>query len=167
MVLQEGSTNMYKIDSVTLKELEVLIDTEKDPKIRSKLLVVWHAKKGKTERDIAEMLKTPKSTVDFWIQRFRENGVEGLHRKQGSGGYNRKLVKRQEESLRKRLESHPMTTKEVLVYIKGKYGETYHPNSVPRLLRRLGQSLITARPRHEDADPVEEVKFRRHIKKDS
>jgi hypothetical protein len=51
--------------STSLSKLKKMIDAEKDatikPTIKQKLLVVWHKKKGETEKGIEEILLVPKS----------------------------------------------------------------------------------------------------------
>jgi transposase len=157
--------------STSLSKLKKMIDAEKDatikPTIKQKLLVVWHKKKGETEKGIEEILLVPKSTVGYLFRRFRKKGIKGFERKRkpGSGGHNRYLTKEQEQELKDMLASRPMATKEVLVHIKKNYGKRYHPNYVPKLLRRLGQSLITPRKRHYKANPLSGWAFKGHIKK--
>ena len=129
--------------STSLLKLEKMIKEEKDAIVRQKLLVVWHKKRGATVRYIEDILLIPKSTVLYLIQKFRKEGIEGIQRKPGSGGHNRYLTKEQEKELKADLKKQPMTTKEVLVRVARKYRKRYHPKSIPRLLRRLGQSLIT------------------------
>jgi transposase len=151
--------------STSLSKLEMMIEEEKDAVIRQKLLVVWHKKRGATVRCIEDILLIPKSTVSYLTQKFRKEGIKGFQRKPGSGGYNRYLTKEQEKELQDDLKKQPMTAKEVLVRIAKKYRKRYHPKSIPRLLRRLGQSLITPRKRHYKANPRSGWAFKGHIKK--
>jgi transposase len=141
--------------STSLSKLEEMIDAEKDAAMRRKLLVVWHKKTGKTEKEINEILLVPKSTVGYLVRKFRKDGILGFERKRrpGSGGHNRYLKKEQEQELKDMLASRPMATKEILVHIKENYGNQYHPNSLSRVLKRLDQSLITPRKRHYKANP--------------
>lgn len=151
--------------STSLSQLEEMVDKERNPAIKLKLLAIWHKKKGKSERSISSILRIPRSTVGYLVRKFRKQGIKGLYRKHGSGGHNRYLTKEQEKQLQKKLSEHPMTSKEVLVYINDKYGKKYHPNSIPRLMKRLGQALITPRPRHYKANPRSGWAFKGHIKK--
>lgn len=151
--------------STSLSKLEKMIEEEKDAVIRQKLLVVLHKKSGATVRYIEDILLIPKSTVSYLTQKFRKEGIKSFQRKPGSGGYNRYLTKEQEKELQDDLKKQPMTAKEVLVRIAKKYRKQYHPKSIPRLLRRLGQSLITPRKRHYKANPRSGWAFKGHIKK--
>jgi transposase len=151
--------------STSLSKLKRIIEKEKDAAIRQKLLVVLHTKRGATERDIEDILLIPRSTVGYLVRKFKKEGIKGFQRRTGSGGHNRYLTKMQEKELQANLKEQPMTTKEVLVRIAKKYKKKYHPNSIPRLLRRLGQSLITPRKRHYKANPRSGWAFKGHIKK--
>jgi transposase len=151
--------------STSLLKLERMIEEEKDAAIRQKLLVVWHTKRGSTERNIEDILLIPRSTVGYLVRKFKKEGIKGFQRKPGSGGHNKYLTKEQEKELQADLKEQPMTTKEMLVRISKKYKKRYHLNSMPRLLRRLGQSLITPRKRHYKANPRSGWAFKGHIKK--
>lgn len=151
--------------STSLSRLEEMFDKEKNAATRQKLLILWHKKRGATERYIESILRVPRSTVGQLVREFGKQGYEGLYRKPGSGGHNRYLTKEQERELRAKFREQPMTTREALAYIKETYGKQYHPNSIPRLLKRLGQSLITPRERHYKANPRSGWAFKGHIKK--
>lgn len=151
--------------STSLKELKAMYKEEKDGFVKIRLLMVMHRKAGKDYRSIASMLMVSVGKVHYWVDRFVEQGIDGLHRKNDNLDTRRYLTKGQEEELKTVLEAKPMTSKEVRAYIKEQYGKEYHPNSIPRLLRRLGQSLITARPRHYLANKRSGWAFKAHIKK--
>ncbi len=156
---------MDYFNSTSLSKLEKMIEKQKDAAIRQKLLVVWHTKRGLAERDIEDILLIPRSTVGYLVRKFKKEGIKGFQRKSGSGGHNKYLTKEQEKELQSNLKDQPMTTKEVLVLIAKKYKKKYHPNSISRLLRRLGQSLITPRKRHYKANPRSGWAIKGHIKK--
>lgn len=152
--------------SISIKELEKLYRNEKNANVKQRLLMCIHRKEKKSYGKIRDILKTPKTVVHRYVQRFAREGIKGLHRKPGSGGHNRHLTKIQEKQLQEKLKKEPMTAKEALVYINEKFGKRYHPNSISRLMKRLNQSLITPRPRHYKANPRSGWAFKGHIKKD-
>lgn len=156
---------MDYLTSTNLKELEKLYKNEKDIYVKLRLLMVIHRKDGKDYRSIADILRVSVGKVFFWTKRFSKHGLESLQRKQGSGGHNKYLTKEQEKELQEKLKKQPMTTKEILIYIKERYNKGYHPNSIPRLMKRLGQALITLRERHYEANPRSGWAFKGHIKK--
>jgi len=156
---------MDHLKSTSLKDLEQMYRNEKNTKIKLRLLMVLHRKMGKDYRAIADILLVSVGKVHFWVQGFSKKGIAGLQRKYGSGVHKRYLNKEQEKQLKEKLKKDPMTTKEAWIYIKDNFGKEYHPNSIPRLLKRLGQALITPRPRDYEANPRSESAFRGHIKK--
>ena len=156
---------MDRLKSISLEKIEELCRKENDSKVKLQLLAVIHRKEGTTYKDIAEILRISVGKVYSCVQKFSADGITGLQRKSGSGGNRNYLTKEQEKQLKDKLEKGPMTTKEVWSCIKDSFGKEYHPNSIPRLLRRLGQSLITPRPRHYKANPRSGSAFRGHIKK--
>ena len=156
---------MDYLDSMSLKELETLYRKEKDGSVKLRLLMVIHRKQGRNYRDIGDILRVSAAKAHFWAQRFSAMGIKGLQRKRREKAHNRYLTAEQEQLLKEKLKQQPMTSREVRVYIKDSFGKLYHPNSIPRLLRRLGQSLITPRPRNYRANPRSGRAFKGHIKK--
>lgn len=151
--------------STSLKELEALYRKERNANVKLRLLMVIHRKRGKDYRDIGEILRISAAKALFWVHRFSRMGIDGLQRKRREKVNNKYLTKEQEQQLRDKLKQQPMTSREVRVYINDSFGKLYHPNSIPRLLRRLGQSLITPRPRNYRANLRSGYAFKGHIKK--
>lgn len=48
-------------------------------------IVLWHAE-GRRKADIAKALKTTRPTVDKWIKRYQDEGIEGLVSRTSPGG---------------------------------------------------------------------------------
>jgi len=156
---------MDYLESNSLRELETLYRKEKDANVKLRLLMVIHRKQGRDYRDIGDILRISAAKAYFWVCRFSEMGIDGLQRKRREMAHNRYLTAEQEQMLMDKLKQQPMTSREVRVYINDSFGRLYHPNSVPRLLRRLGQSLITPRPRNYRANLRSGYAFKGHIKK--
>jgi hypothetical protein len=89
--------NMDYFASTSLSKLKKMIDAEKDatikPTIKQKLLVVWHKKKGETEKGIEEILLVPKSVGtkicwyqsllwDIWSEGSERRALRGLREKE-------------------------------------------------------------------------------------
>jgi transposase len=106
-------------------------------------------RKGWKQRDIADALGVTKGAVSQWMKRAEEEGVEGLMRKPPPGARPR-LSEEQHERLPELLErgaeaygfrGEVWTCARVARVIREKFGVTYHPAHVSRLLRALGLSL--------------------------
>lgn len=151
--------------STSLKELKAMYKREKDGSVKMRLLMVMHRKTGRDFRSIGAMLMVSTGKVHYWVERFAQHGPGGLHRKNDNMRHNNYLTDEQERELKNLLKMQPMTSREVWACINENFGKSYHPNSIPRLLRRLGQSLITTRPRNCRANPRSGWAFKGHIKK--
>ncbi len=70
---------------ISLEELKILIRTQKDAKVRERLLILLHIKKGRTTREVGELLQISKGKVSYWVHRFNEAGIQGLSTRPKSG----------------------------------------------------------------------------------
>lgn len=150
------------IDNFTKDDLIRLYRSEKDVRIRERLLMLVHRKEGKSYRKISEILKVPYTTIQFWVKRSEKNGIEGLKRKKITvhRGY---LTQQQEIEVREYAKGK--TSKEIVEFIEKRYGKRYHLFYIPRFLKRIGLSLIKPRKKHYKSDDIKKQEFKEHIKK--
>jgi transposase len=103
---------------------------------------------GWAQKDIAEALGVSEGAVSQWMKRGREGGVEAL-RSQPAPGPTPKLGEEQLAKLPDLLargarhfgfREDVWTQRRVAWLIQHKFGVTYHPAHVGRLLKRLGWS---------------------------
>ncbi|HIH20684.1 TPA: hypothetical protein HA244_05440 [Candidatus Micrarchaeota archaeon] len=135
---------------------------ETNAKSKLRWLIAIHRKQGKSMDAVAEACAAPKPTVQCVLHRFQEKGKQAAHAVKQEGRPPQ-LTKRQRVRLIKLLESgNPRTpsrlwtSKEVLALIKKKFGVTFTPQHVWRLLVACGFSLIQPRPRHYKSPSKEE-----------
>ena len=152
--------------STSLKQLEQMYKQEKDSNVKTKLLVIIHKKEKKKHKDITKALKVSDSQIKRIIRRFRKKGKEGLYRKEGSGnpGY---LTDRQKQKLIEYIEQEHPTSRQINQYIDDNFDKSYHPFSIPRLLRRLRFSKITPRKKHYKSDKAKQEEWKQIFKKRS
>ena len=152
--------------STSLKQLEQMYKQEKDSNVKTKLLVVIHKKERKKHKDITKSLRVSDSKIKRIIRRFRKEGEQGLCRKEGSGnpGY---LTDNQKQKLTEHIEQEQPTSRQINQYIQDNFGETYHPFSIPRLLRNLKFSRITPRKQHYKTDKSKQEEWKQVFKKRS
>ena len=157
---------MDYLESTSINQLEEMYKHEKNPKVKTKLLMVIHKKHGKTNEKIGEMTLTPMSTVRDQIRNFRDRGINGLRRRHGGGnpGY---LTNNQKQKLIRYIETSTPTSREINTYIQNKFGKSYHPFSIPRLLRNMGFSRITPRKQHYKTDKLRQEEWKQVFKKRS
>lgn len=66
--------------------LAVLKSDEYDGSVSSRAqIVLWYGE-GRRKSEIATTLKTTRPTVDKWIKRYEEEGIEGLVNRTSPGG---------------------------------------------------------------------------------
>jgi len=154
-------------------ELESLYRKEKNPKVKERLLMILHAKEGRTSREIGNIIKKSFKTVTIWINRFNKEGIDGLKNKSKSGKPP-KMNKGQFRKLKEYLEKSPKefgykqsfwTTKLVRIYILHHYITSYTDRHVQRLMHKFGYSLIKPRPRHIKRNTSKKDEFTETLKK--
>lgn len=142
----------------------------KSAKEKVRELIIELLKKGKTCRNIADILGVSKSKVSFWNQRFKKTG--SLKDKPRSGKPT-PLTKDKLQSVAKALRAKVVavknkagfSSKEVLELLNREAGRTYTLRHAERLLHKMGLSLITPRTNHIRNDEKAVAKFRTEFKK--
>jgi len=125
--------------------------TKRQPKDwrEARRLRAWELhQKGWQQKDIAEALGVTAGSVSQWLKRGREEGPQALHSRRG-GGPKPRLSEAQLSELREYLtqgaehfgfRGDVWTQPRVAELIKRKFGVTYHPAHVGRILKKLGWS---------------------------
>ena len=155
---------MDHLKSTSLKQLEQLYKQEKDPKVKTKLLVVIHKKEKKTIKDTAKALRISEPTVKRVVRRFRKQGKNGLYRKTGSGSSSY-LSDTQKHQLIKHIETNNLTSRQINQYIQTNFGKSYHPFALPKFLKSLDFSRITPRKQHYKTDKAKQKEWKTVFKK--
>ena len=155
---------MDYLKSTSLKKLEQLYKEEKDPKVKTKLLVVIHKKENKKLHTIAETFRIKLSTVTRTIKRFRKEGLKGLYRKH-AGGNPSYLTDNQKQQLIKHIEENTPTSRGINQYIQDNFGKSYHPFALPKFLKSLDFSRITPRKQHYKTDKAKQKEWKSVFKK--
>lgn len=155
---------MDHFKSNSLDKLEKMYKQEKDPKVKTKLLVVIHKKEKKKHKDITNSLKVSDRTIKRDVKRFRKEGLKGLYRKHAGGnpGY---LKYSQKQRLIKHIKENSPTSREINQYIQDSFGRSYHPFALPKFLRSLGFSRITPRKQHYKTDKTKQLEWKVDFKK--
>lgn len=147
------------------EEIEEIYKIEKHAKVKQRLQAIILAKKGYEKKEIANIIGLSRTNVFRWINRFKEEGIEGLKDKQRSGRP-QKIKKEKKEKLKDDLKSSPKnfgykedtwTTKLILFHLKNNYNVSYHEGYIQRFLRSIGFELKKPRPKNYKRNE-EEVK---------
>lgn len=121
---------------------------------RMRLLAMYHLQSGKSLKSVAELVQSHWTTVQAWLQRFREFSFDGLF-ESGRSGAPRKLQTDQEvflaDKIKKLSEDKTngyITGKELHQMLMDKYNTQCSLKTVYNSLHRLGFSWITSRSIH-------------------
>ena len=129
-------------------------------RIRDRLRCVALAMEGRTAPEIAVCVGLSRRTVQAWVRRYNEEGIEGL-RDRPLPGQPTKLKRTDEARFKARIDAGPTETDGVCTLrgqdlrriLECEFGANYSLNGVYDLLHRLGYSRLRPRPRHRENDP--------------
>ncbi len=127
-------------NSKKIRELTETMRAERDIRIRNRMMTVLGVLKGHSTRIASDFANVDRRTVQLWVARFDENGIDGLRDAPGRGRASRTrygLIRK----LADRLASKNMLTpRKLRNQIRGRLDARYSLCSVRRILRLLGFS---------------------------
>jgi transposase len=147
--------------------LDRLIRATTDAKQRDRYRMVRLALDGQEKLRIAHLLGVAKSTVENWVYRYRNGGLDALVPFKPPGARPR-LDPSQHDALRARLDSGPrpedgvctLRARDVQRIIAREFGVKYSLSQAYAILHRLGYSCLSPRPRHEHHDEQAQQHFK-------
>jgi transposase len=148
--------------------LRKLAKAEADTRVARRLLAIANALSGMNRKEAAEAAGMDRQTLRDWVIRYNEHGLDGLSDCWGDGRPLRLAPEEQAELIRIVLAGPDAEsglsafTREDLVRIcEARFGKSFHPASMGRLLRRLGFSRQKARPSHPQKDLAQAEAFKK------
>lgn len=148
-------------DAADRQRLEELVRSEADAKQRDRyravLLLMGDVEPEGDE--VAEALGRSPRFVDQWAARYRRGGLEALRPRRRPGRRPR-LTAEQEAALKARVEAGPLPAdrtcalrgRHVVRILAEEFAATYTLAGAYDLLRRIGLSSLSPRPRHRKND---------------
>ncbi len=141
--------------------LRKLAKAETDTRVARRLLAIANALSGMSRKEAAEAAGMDRQTLRDWVIRYNAHGLDGLYDCWGDGRPPRLEPQEQAELIRivlagPNLETDGISsfTREDLARIcEARFGKSFHPASMGRVLKRLGFSRQKARPSHPQKDP--------------
>ena len=131
---------------------------EKNAKICNRLIAVRAVLMGRSTADAAGIIDAEQRTVQLWMQRYRERGIDGL-RDAPRAGRRPKAAQAHVAKLAHRLYMKNMLTpKKLIRRVRDKLHVTYSAEGIRRILRALGFSRMTSVTRLAGAAGVGEVR---------
>jgi transposase len=153
----------------TAAMLRKLAKAEANTRVARRRLAIANALSGMSRKEAAEATGMDRQTLRDWVIRYNKDRPDGLYDCWGDGRLPRLEPHEQAELIRVVLAGpHPDAdglsafTREDLVRIcETRFGKSFHPASMGRLLRRLGFLRQKARPSHPQKDPAAAEAFKR------
>jgi transposase len=124
---------------------------------------------GSSREEAARAAGMDRQTLRDWVRRYNEEGLAGLHDRHRSGRKTR-LTPEQEAELAAAVEQGPDPDRDGVVrwrrvdlqaLIEARFAVRLHERSVGKVLRRLGFSRVSVRPRHPKADEAAQEAFKK------
>jgi transposase len=141
----------------------------KDADQARRLLSIAAAYEGQGRTASAKIGAMDRQTLCDWVHRFNAGGPEGVIDRKPAGAA-RRLTPEQEAELAALIEAGPDFARDGVVrwrcvdlrqLILSRWNIAYHERTIGKLLRRLGFSHISARPRHLGQDPAQIEAFKK------
>jgi len=142
------------------QELRRLASRSKDANQSRRLLSLAAVLDGMRRADAARIGGMDRQTLRDWVHRFNQVGPDGLFDRWAAGPPSR-LSEEQKAELAEIVETGPNPDVDGVVrwrrvdlqrVIKERFGVEYHERHVGTLLKKLGFSHMSARPRHPGQD---------------
>lgn len=133
----------------------------RDAHVARRLLSLAAVRDGASRTEAARIGGMDRQTLRDWVHRFNAEGPDGL-RDQRHFGPNCRLTASQQTELAGLIEAGPELVRDGVVrwrrvdlqrVIVERFGVSYHERHVSTLLKRLGFSHVSARPRHPGQHP--------------
>lgn len=168
-----GSAVKLRMD-YSAKELRRLAKGSDDVNQSRRLLSLAAVVDGMSREDAARIGGMDRQTLRDWVHRFNDLGPEGL-KDAWYGGPEPRLSVSQKAELAGIVETGPDPAVDGVVrwrridlqkVIRDRFGVDYHERHVGKLLKELGFSHMSARPRHpaQDGEIVEAYKKTSHAR---
>jgi transposase len=138
------------------RELRRLAASSKDANRSRRLLSLAAVLDGMNREDAARIGGMDRQTLRDWVHRFNAEGPDGLKDIRSKGASPR-LAPEQLAAFAEVVETGPDRTKDGVVrwrridlkrVIKERFGVVYHERTIGKILKQIGFSHISARPRH-------------------
>ena len=155
---------MNKINEI---DFQALIAQETNGRMRIRLLALAHIKDGANNTQTAKYLKVSRRSVNDWLRRFNEGGLDGLKEKARSGRPC-SLSSKQLELLKIYIQENSikpnggrLNASIVRDYIREEFSVEYKLKNIYRLLHQLNFSWITSRSRHPKQSKAVQESFKK------
>lgn len=152
---------------MTSKELEKLARSAKNSRMRNRYLAVSHFVDGKSRTEIAKYLKVARGSVNVWVHKYLNEGIDALNEGRHTGRPT-KLSAKQLEQLSSFIKENStlanggrLQAKDIQSYITENFSVEYEISNIYRILHHLNFSWITSRSKHPKQDESAQTLFKK------
>jgi len=153
--MEKTTFDIYEcIKNFPSNDLKKMHRREKDGRMRTRLLALYHLKHDRELYDVADITLSDECSIRQWAKLYSEKGYNGLLEEDGRGRY-KKLPAEKEDELRQEIlalqqkrEGGRIVGKDIKILLKEKYEVEYSLSSIYVLLDRLNLSWISSRSIH-------------------
>jgi transposase len=145
------------------------IKSEKNARMKTRLLALQNLKEGKNAVDICANLKIARDRVRTWCKRFLSHGIDGLRELPGRGR-KPKISLEQKAELAKFIEARAKSNEggrifgeDVVRFIADKFNQKYSLTSAYNIMHKLGFGWITSRSIHPKCDKAAQEEFKKNL----
>lgn len=131
----------------------------RDKRLADRIKAVLSIGEGYSYAEIAKILLLDETTLRRYVERFKEEGIDGLLECRYAGGKTDLSVVQLQELSRYLAANILPTASAAAAYIEKKYQVKYTPNGVTKLLHRLGFSYKKPRVIPGKLDPIKQAAF--------
>ena len=141
----------------------------RDARAARRMLALALVLEGSSREEAARHAGMDRQTLRDWVHRYNEEGLAGLHDRPRPDRKPR-LTPEQEAELATAVERGPDPDRDGVVrwrrvdlqaLIEARFAVRLHERSVGKVLRRLGFSRVSVRPRHPKADAAAQEAFKK------
>jgi transposase len=134
-----------------------------------RMLAIANALGGMGRAEAARLAGMERQALRDAVVRYNAEGLAGLHDRPKPGRPQR-LSEAEQAALAAQVFTEPdperdgtaaWTRADLCGWLEGRFGKTFHPSSLSRVLRRLDLSRQKVRPVHPEADPKAQERFRK------
>jgi transposase len=144
---------------ITTKQISNLVRTEKDSRVRQRLMAMKFISQGQTIPQAAKRMDISERPLRKWLHRFNKQGPNGLCDAPRSGQPS-KLNAKQIEKVKQRIR------KDLQKILQKEFKAQYSLGGTYFLLHRLGFSCLCPRQQHPQADIEAQETFKKSTSRD-
>ena len=155
---------------LTAAEVREQAKAARTPDQARRLLAIALVLEGASRDEAARTTGMDRQTLRDWVHRFNAAGSAGLVARKAPGR-SRRLTQPQLDEPRGCLEAGPDLAQDGVVrwrladlcaVVERRFGVRYQERGMGKLVRALGFSRISARPRHPQSDPKAQAAFKKN-----